>query len=215
MHLIMIAFSAFVLFIPQFAYWKLVSGHFVFYSYTDEHFFFTRPHLVEGLVGFRKGWLIYTPVMIFAMLGLIRTAKIKEWALGMRMFTLLNIYIVLSWWCWWYGGSFGARSFIDSYALLSVPLASYFTFAFSKRLVFSVTIVITLFFISLNIYQTMQYKHGVIHFDSMTNDSYQAIFLKEKRPDYYFYLICHPDYYNAKLGIPERGDCILHDHNNP
>jgi hypothetical protein len=28
-----------------------------------------------------------------------------------------------SWWCWWLGGSFGFRGFIEYYALLALPLA--------------------------------------------------------------------------------------------
>jgi hypothetical protein len=32
-------------------------------------------------------------------------------------------YTYASWWCWWLGGSFGHRGFIEYYALLAFPLA--------------------------------------------------------------------------------------------
>jgi hypothetical protein len=213
--LMLIPIAAFIVTIPQLLYWKLVSGHFIFYSYTDEHFFFLHPHILDGLIGFRKGWLLYTPVMIFALIGLFLKTKRKEWSLASTMFTIVNIFIILSWWCWWYGGSFGGRSFIESYALLSIPLAGFFNYASLKRSVLKLTCILTLFFIFLNLYQTIQYKHGVIHYDSMTGSAYAAVFLKDRKPDNFSFLICHPDYYNAKLGIPERRDCVLHDHNNP
>ncbi len=213
--LLLIPVSGFILFIPQFIYWKLVSGNYIFYSYTDEHFFFHHPHILDGLIGFRKGWLLYTPLMFFALIGLFVGGKAKEWSFGVKLFTILNIFIIFSWWCWWYGGSFGGRSFIESYALLSIPLSAFFSYVKSSRSAFAITSVVTFLFIFLNLYQTVQYKHGVIHYDSMTKNAYTAVFLKGSKPDNFSSLICHPDYYHAKLGIPERGDCVLHDHTNP
>ena len=213
--LMLAAVSAFVLMLPQLAYWKLVSGNYYYYSYFDEHFFFDHPHIGEGLVGFRKGWLLYTPVMTFALAGLFLKSKKNDWANGLRVFMVLNIYILLSWWCWWYGGGFGGRSFIESYALLSIPLSGFFSQVISKRFIGVGVVILTLFFIPLNILQTYQYKHGGIHYDSMTKNAYIAVFPNRKKPDNFSSLLCHPDYVNAKLGLPERGDCVLHDHKNP
>jgi hypothetical protein len=206
--IILIITASFIIFIPQILYWKIISGYYIFYSYTDEHFFFLRPHILDGLIGFRKGWLLYTPLMSFALLMLLRKRdSLTKWIFGLRLFTLINIFILLSWWCWWYGGSFGGRSFIESYAVLSLPLASFFEYQTSKKVVFYFTLSLTVFFIFLNIYQTLQYREGIINSDSMTNDSYKAVFLKRKLPDNYSSLICLPDYFNAKLGIKERDLC--------
>ena len=214
-YLFLAAGVAFLVFVPQMLYWNLISGHLIYYSYLDEHFFFSHPQLLRGLVGFRKGWLVYTPVMILALAVLFRMKQAKAWSAGIGIFVVLNIYVILSWWCWWYGGSFGARSFIESYALLSLPLASFVNQALAKKYVSIMAVVLLTFFIFLNVFQTIQYKKGRIHYDSMTRQAYRAVFLKDETPPEWESLICHPDYYNAKLGIPERTDCTGHDHNNP
>ena len=43
--------------LPQLLYWHWATGHFMFYSYGDQHFSFLKPHLWQVLFSFRKGWL--------------------------------------------------------------------------------------------------------------------------------------------------------------
>ncbi|HEX2977024.1 MAG TPA: hypothetical protein VHO68_13890, partial [Bacteroidales bacterium] len=62
----------------QFYYWKTMVGEWIYYSYSNnpgEGFRFFPPYIVEFLFSFRKGWFIYTPVMIFAMVGFIVMIK--------------------------------------------------------------------------------------------------------------------------------------------
>ena len=109
----------------QLIYWKLYTGQWLYYSYQDQGFDWLSPHIWDGLFSFRKGWLIYTPIMIFGILGFYRLYKMKN---GLFMpfffFFLLNTYIVYSWAIWWYGGSLGSRAVIQSYAILAFPLAA-------------------------------------------------------------------------------------------
>ena len=44
-------------------YWKHIMGTFFFYSYDQEGFFFGNSHVLDGLLSYRKGWFIYTPIM--------------------------------------------------------------------------------------------------------------------------------------------------------
>ena len=132
-----------------------------------------------------------------------------------KIIHILNVFIILSWWTWWYGGGYGGRAFIESYALLSIPMSVFFEYVISKRYLVMCVMPLTVFLIVLSILQTFQYRHGLIHYDSMTKNAYKAVFLKNNKPDNFSSLLCHPDYFNAKLGLPERGDCVLHDHNNP
>jgi hypothetical protein len=53
----------------QIAYWRLVAGEWLVYSYQDQGFSFLKPHLADVLFSYRKGWFIYTPVMLFAVAG--------------------------------------------------------------------------------------------------------------------------------------------------
>ena len=124
-YIFLIIVIAFLLWVPQFLYWKKVTGHFLFFSYGEERFFFDHPRIFKGLFSYRNGWLLYSPVMIFSLMGIpLLLHQIKSIFFPVLIFTLVNIYIVLSWWCWWYTG-FGNRAMIDSYAILSFPMAAF------------------------------------------------------------------------------------------
>ncbi|MCC6726908.1 MAG: glycosyltransferase family 39 protein [Saprospiraceae bacterium] len=55
----------------QLAYWKQVSGHWFVYSYGDQGFSFLHPHFVDVFFSYRKGWLVHTPLMVFALIGFL------------------------------------------------------------------------------------------------------------------------------------------------
>lgn len=164
----------FLCWVPQFLYWKLVTGNYIYYSYNDEGFFFNNPQIWRGLFSFRKGWFIYTPLMLIASIGIFFLRN--RWASfqwGITIFYLLNSYIVFSWWCWWYGGSFGQRSMIDSYALMSIPLSAFTYWVLQKGILIKMIFGVLLgFFIWLNIFQTYQFEHKSLHYDSMSMKLY-------------------------------------------
>src|SRR5258705_8647891 len=96
-YILLTGLFAFFIFIPQMVYWKMVSGQWIFYSYTDEHFFFNHPHIIKGLFGYRKGWLLYTPMMILAIIGIVfLRRKVPQLFLPVTFFLLLNIYVIMS-----------------------------------------------------------------------------------------------------------------------
>jgi hypothetical protein len=203
-YLVIIMVLAFIgVWIPQMIYWKYISGAYWFYSYGDERFFFNHPHIFEGLFGFRKGWLIYTPMMSLAVIGIGMMYKhLKGFFYPILIFTILNIFVILSWWSWWYGGGFGLRAFIDSYAILSIPLGLFVDRTFGRgNLVRTLSASVMLMFIALNIFQTNQYQQAVMHWDGMTAKAYWSIFLKMEKPANFNELIDIPDNEKAKLGL--------------
>lgn len=162
-----------LIWIPQFLYWKMATGNYIYYSFGDEGFFFTDPKIIEGLFSFRKGWLIYTPVMIFSLIGMfLLKNEVKKLKFVIISFFVINIYIIFSWWCWWYGGTFGQRSMIDSYSLLAIPLAAFVQFLDKQITVKYIVYAVFLFFIWLNIFQTYQFEHKSLHYDSMSKELY-------------------------------------------
>jgi len=204
--IIIIACSSGLLFIPQLIYWYKITGHLFYYSYgSGEKFIFLKPQIVRGLFGYRKGWFLYTPMMLLAVLSiifLIKKREAKNFLLPIIVFLIFNIYIILSWWCWWYGGSFGLRAFIDSYALLSIPLAVFLDWSFSKKnfiKIFSISLIAIL--CAHNIFETAQYYYGAIHWDSMTKEAYWHTFGKLHGNERYKNSMRRPDYEKAKLGV--------------
>lgn len=200
-HIFLIILFAFLIWMPQLIYWKYLTGNWFYFSYGDEGFYFNNPQIINGLFSYRKGWLLYTPLMFFSILGIIFLFKQKsKWTLPIFIFLLLNIYIVYSWWCWWYGGSFGSRPMIDSYALLGIPLAGFFSY-FDKKTSYlrSVSLFIIFLTICLNLFQTLQYK-TCLHYDSMTKKAYWTNFTTLGWPNNYEQLIRHPNYEKALKG---------------
>src|SRR6185436_13801437 len=129
---------AFLFLSLQLFYWKYITGHWFFDAYIDEHFVFNQSEIISFLVSFRKGWLVYTPIMIFAVLGFIPLYK-KSRAVfySTLVSTLITIYIFSSWWAWSYGFCFGMRPMIDSYSLLSFPMTAFFGFVLTKKKIYS------------------------------------------------------------------------------
>jgi hypothetical protein len=191
--------------LPQFIYWKYTTDSWIYYSYENEKIFFFKPHIINGLFSYRKGWLLYTPLMIFSLIGIYFLYKNqRQLFFPVLLFILVHTYIIFSWWCWWYGGTYGCRPMIASYTFLSLSLASFLAEWKNKSILkFSSIIGISAFLLLLNLFQAYQYKIGMLHHDSMTKRSYWGIFLKLKKPDDYKNLLQTPDYEKAIAGKEE------------
>ncbi|MBW6491162.1 MAG: hypothetical protein K0B15_08210 [Lentimicrobium sp.] len=165
----------------QFIYWKTTTGNWIFYSYDNpgEGFRFFPPYIFEFLFSYRKGWFVYTPVMLFALAGFYHLYKrSKAWNFAILAYVLLDLWIVSSWSCWWYaGGSFSARAMVPTYVLLALPLASLVEVVFLHRLRWLAAF-FGLALIVLNLFQTWQFETGIIDKERMTKDYYWAVFGK-------------------------------------
>jgi hypothetical protein len=194
-----------VVFFPQLLYWKWNTDNWFFYSYFGEKFYFSNPHIAELLFSFRKGWLIYTPIMVFSLLGLLLLKKyVKEFTLALPVFLIVNIWIISSWWCWWYGGGFSCRPLIDSYGLLAIPLAGFYNFFTGKSRWKAITTCSVVFIlIGYQVYQTFQFRYNGIHFDSMTKASYKNSFLHLRPSEGFYESLKEPDYEKAMQGVDE------------
>ena len=207
--LAVIALLALIIWIPQMLYWKEMTGQWLYFSYgSNERFFFDDPAIIKGLFSWRKGLFVYTPLMIFAFAGIIALWKRRSpHALPVTVFVPLNVYIIFSWWCWWYGGGFGQRAFIDSYALMAVATAALLTPgivtgpAGPRRWFQKLTLAAFLLLTSLGIMQNIQYYNGAIHWDSMTKEAFSDSFGRFKPSAEFHELLEAPDYDRAREGL--------------
>jgi hypothetical protein len=204
-HIIFMGIIAFLVWVPQLMYWKHITNQWLYYSYGDQGFFFDQPQILNGLFSFRKGWFIYTPLMMVAITAiLLHLRYLKEFFLPLLVFLVVNVFVVLSWWCWWYGGSFGLRAFIESYALLAVPLALLIRQVLKLKIFYRIaSLAFFALFAVLNIFQSYQYYYGAIHWDSMTKEAYFESFGKRKPGEKFKELLKAPDYEKAMKGIKE------------
>jgi hypothetical protein len=189
--------------LPQFIYNLYFTGELLFYSYTNERFFFANPQIFDGLFSYRKGWLLYTPMMVIPLLGIVLLfKKRKEFSWAISIFMIVNIYIIFSWWCWWYGGSFGQRSFIDYYGLLAIPLALVLTeLAAYRKWAYQAMVAVVFLLLTFNLFQTEKYLKGSIHFADMTKAAYWNSFWSVRPQTGFYELLETPDYEKAMQGI--------------
>jgi hypothetical protein len=170
--------------LPQLLYWKWATGSFIFYSYQEQTFSFLRPHTWPVLFSFRKGWLIYTPLMLLTIAGLVPLwRRHRSIALAITGYFLINLWVVSAWDVWWYGGSIGQRALVQSYAALSLALAALLAWAAEpqRRLKAAWLLApLLVLLVDLNLFQHWQYMYGYIHPEEMTKRYYWAIFNKTK-----------------------------------
>ena len=114
----------------QLLYWKYVSGDWLVYSYQDQGFDWLSPHLNKGFFSYKAGWLIYTPLMVFALAGFWPLRRRPGVLLPALVHAVVFIYVAFSWSVWWYGGSLGQRTMVQAYAVLALPFAAFVEWCF-------------------------------------------------------------------------------------
>ena len=170
----------------QLIYWKIASGQWIYYSYDNpaEGLDFASPYLAEVLFSFRKGWLIYTPVMAFAILGLIpiiRSRFAGKW--GLLVTLILHFYLFSCWTNWWYAESFSARPLVQAYPLWIIALGLGWQVVYSKKFVRYLTFAMAVAFIGLNLFQSWQVSQSILHPSRTTQAYYWEVFGKTAIPE--------------------------------
>lgn len=195
-------FIVFLFYIPQFLYLNYITGHYVFNSYVNERFFFNNPHILEAMFGYRNSVFLYAPVLLLCVPGLYILHKQKSKMFLMSVIYLfIFTYVAFSWWCWWYGGSFGCRAYIDCYAILALALTAVIEKIISSKFKFVAITTIILFFIGLNVANIFRFKKSWIHYSDMTSKTYWHAMTSWKGLNYFD--LKQPDYDKAKRGEDE------------
>ena len=173
---------SFVVFIPQIVYWKAATGFFIYDSYKNPGvgLDFLSPHTIDALFGFRKGWLVYTPVMIFALAGFYFMYKSKKELFYVSLiYFLVSLYIITSWTEWWYGGGYSNRPLITTYVILALPLGFTLQKIFRLKWIYKIPLFLVMgFFVFLNLFQTWQLWNYILDPIRTTKAYYLATFLK-------------------------------------
>ncbi len=181
-HLRLVFISAFCFMVfpcIQFIFNYMQTGNVFVWSYKNEGFDFFYPHILDFLFGFRKGFFVYTPVMLAiipAMYLLFKKSKYRFYAI--LAFLLAIVFILSSWWNWFYGDSFGMRAMIDFYPLLAILLAISIDKLVNIRRGFVFFLIWSSILIGFNLVQTYQYTRGILHHDSMDFNKYSYVFLR-------------------------------------
>lgn len=171
MHLIFALLGCCLAISPQLIYWKTVTGHWVYD--VGSKWDFLNPHW-RVLFGPEKGWFVYTPLTLLFVFGLFRL-KGFAFRTAVLTFCLLNIYIIIAWHTWRYGGSYSTRALVQSYPVFAIPLAAGLQLLLTRFRYLVPAILV--FFMGINLFQIWQYNKTILHYDAMNWNYYRSIFL--------------------------------------
>ncbi len=169
---IAVAFS-FLGVLPQLIYWQYATGFFIYD--VGSAWDFLTPHF-RVLLGGEKGWFIYTPVTLLFMAGMFFMKK-YPFRKAVIYFCLINIYIIISWRVWRYGGSYSARALVQSYPVFALSLAAFVEMIIRNKWKRTAFFGVGIFLIYVNLFQIKQYNNTTLHFDDMNFRYYSRIYL--------------------------------------
>lgn len=110
----------------QAVYWKYATGEWIVYSYEEQGFSWLKANIAKVLWSARAGWLVYSPMMAFAVIGLFFLPKrLPDIFWAVFIYCITAFYITAAWDIWWYGGSLGQRALVQSYPLWAFPLGAF------------------------------------------------------------------------------------------
>ena len=172
--------------LPQLLYWYFKTGHIFYDSYKNPGVGLDifSPHILDVLFSYRKGWLLYTPVIIFPLIGWYFLFKNnKKIFLATASYFLVSFYIISSWSEWWYGAAYSGRPMITLYPVLALCLGYLLVYLKERnkglKIAFGTIVVL---FILLNQFQWWQLRHGILDLYRTTKEYYWATFLKTSVP---------------------------------
>ena len=170
----------------QLIYWKYSGGEWIIYSYQDQGFSWLEPHLREGFFSYKSGWLVYTPIMAFALIGFIPMGfKKMPMFYASLIFSLLFIYITFAWDIWWYGGSLGQRAMVQAYVVLAFPFAALISSLENKKVLKYLIGFIAGVFIYFNLWLTYQaHNNGMLHSGQMNKKYFWKVAGKWQMPEH-------------------------------
>jgi hypothetical protein len=158
--------------------YKISTDCFFVYSYGEETFDFWHPHFFDILFSYKKGLFLYTPLFLLSLIGLFPLWKNAKFAFYAWLgFFIFFTYLVSSWWCWYYGGSFSSRVYVEMIPLFMLILGIGLDYFRKKTTKIVLTTTIFLLIVLCQI-QTYQYRYYIIHWADMTEEKYWDVFLK-------------------------------------
>jgi hypothetical protein len=175
---------AFLLAIPQMIYWYSETGSFIYDSYKNPAVGLDlfAPHILNVLFSFKKGWLLYTPVMWFSIAGLFVLYKRNRAVfVPVVIYAATAFYLLASWTEWWYGASYSIRPMISLYPVLLIAMGYFFVWVWEQRVWIKASVLaFVVFFMLLNLFQTWQFNNYVLDAFGTTKAYYFAVFGKTK-----------------------------------
>ncbi|MBN1200105.1 MAG: hypothetical protein JXA23_12180, partial [Bacteroidales bacterium] len=125
----------FLVLLPQLLYWNYLHGSYITYTYGEEGFTnWKDPFLPEIWFSPLNGLFTYVPMALLMLAGIglmIFQRKFNGWV-ALALFLIVS-YICGAWQIWYFGCSFGQRSFVEYFAILAIPLGYLIGWAIQQK----------------------------------------------------------------------------------
>ena len=94
-------------------------------------------------------------------------------------FSILNIWIVISWYDWQYGASYSTRALTQSYPVFALSLGALITFIINQKskIIKYPFYALSIYLIAVNLFQLNQYDKTILHYRDMNRQYYSRIYL--------------------------------------
>lgn len=170
-HVLLAAVGAMIAILPQLLYWQMVTGSLVYNI--GSKWYFLNPFF-RVLFGWEKGWFVYTPITVLFVLGFLFLKK-YPFRKSVLVFCLLNLWIIMAWSDWRYGGSYSARALVQGYPVFALAFAALLEKVLVNKWQW-IAITLIAYLTLTNLFQTWQYNQGIIHFNDMNRPYYQHVY---------------------------------------
>jgi hypothetical protein len=158
----------------QLVYWKYATGEWFVFSYQDQGFNWLHPHGLDFMFSYKCGWLVYSPMLLFAFIGIPAFFMRRENTWAILGFFLFNFYVVSAWSMWDYGGTAG-RAMVQSYPILAFLVAALVEQVHRKKWRLWLFYPFFLLFLYVNIWWTHNAHRGEVTILGVTNRYYWRV----------------------------------------
>ncbi|MEM0481263.1 MAG: hypothetical protein QXQ14_03745, partial [Candidatus Aenigmatarchaeota archaeon] len=109
-----------------------------------------------------RGLLIYNPVLIFSIIGFFFLKKYSKSLTFLSILIFISQLLLNASYSYWFGGgTFGPRYLLFSIPFLFLPFASYIKEVKNKKIIFTITLIISFISAFISILSTAAYWEGV------------------------------------------------------
>ena len=166
--------------LSQFSWFSETGARFYYGSIDKVRFPQVPANIHRVLFSVKNGWLVYSPLVAAAFAGYYFLAeKNRVIFLPAFLFPMVLLFAAACNPAWFFNDRFGYPYLTESYAVLCLPLGYFIQWLWNRGLPSRIILLaFSVLVVTLNLFQTWQFKHSILVPERMTWSYYSAVFGK-------------------------------------